>query len=182
MVSDWVWFAKTNVSLAANAGMVASLEADGARLEIVVVFVVPRTNWLVVLANVAELPEKLPIPEMFGVPEPVILPVKVYAPMFEVEMVLTANVPVVPLSVKVRSVFGVAALSLIVRTPAASVAPNVITGLVLDKVIGAVPERIVPAKVGVAPVLISCGSDKVMEPAPLVTLTWLVVPVKFARV
>lgn len=79
--------------------------------------VVPRTSWLVVLANVAEFPENLPMPVMFGVPEPVIVPVKVKAPMLEAEMVLTAKVPVVPLSVKVKSVFGDASASLMFKTP-----------------------------------------------------------------
>ena len=44
LVRVWVWLAKTKVSLALSAGIVAVLLDVGARLLIVVVLVVPRTN------------------------------------------------------------------------------------------------------------------------------------------
>ena len=53
LVRVCVWFAKTKVSLAESAGIVAVLFALGAVELIVVVFVVPRTSWLVVLVNVS---------------------------------------------------------------------------------------------------------------------------------
>ena len=53
----------------------------------------------------------VPKPEIVGLPEPVMLPVAVNAPMLEAEIVLTPSVPVEPLSVKVNRVFGVDAAS-----------------------------------------------------------------------
>ena len=54
----------------------------------------------------------------------------------------TDSVAVVPLSTSVRRVFGEPAESLIVKVPAASAAPNVITGFVLDKIIGEAFEKV----------------------------------------
>lgn len=54
LVKVCAWFRNANVSLALSAGMVATREAVGAILLIVVVLVVPRTSWLVVFANVSD--------------------------------------------------------------------------------------------------------------------------------
>lgn len=68
-------------------------------------------------------------------------------------MFATARVPVVPLSVRVKSVFGEPLESLIVRTPAAFPAPNVTIGFVLENVRGEALDRVtVPeASIVVAP-------------------------------
>ena len=75
---------------------------------------------------------------MVGVPEPLIFPVRLKAPMLAVEIVFTVKVPLDPLSVKVNNELCAVALSLIANIPAESPVPKVITvGLmVLEKVSG----------------------------------------------
>ena len=93
LVKVCVWLRKANVSFALSAGMVATLDEVGATVVIVVVLVVPKTNWLVV-------------------------GVRLSAPL-----------------------------------------------------------RVKPPKVGVAVLLILCGSDNVIAPVPPEAMTWLAVPV-----
>jgi len=54
----------------------------------------------------------------------------------------TESVPVVPLSVKVRRVFGVPSASLIVKTPLVPVEDRVTFGVALEKVIGLACEKV----------------------------------------
>src|SRR5713101_2754032 len=42
------------------------------------------------------------------------------------------------------------------------------------------PERVIPANVGAAPVWMFCGVERVIDPAPLDTVTWFAVPVRRA--
>ena len=51
LVKVWVWLRNANVSFALSAGIVATLDEVGATVVIVVVLVVPKTNWLVVLVK-----------------------------------------------------------------------------------------------------------------------------------
>ena len=102
--SVWSWLVNANVSLPVRAGIVAVTELDGATESIVVVLVVPRTSWFVVLESVSDCPEILPIPEIFGVPDPVMLPVRLNPPMLLAAIVLIPRVPVDPLSVRLKSV------------------------------------------------------------------------------
>src|SRR6185312_3280492 len=51
LVNVCAWLAKTKVSLAVNAGIVARTEDDGATALMVVVLVVPKTTWFDVAAN-----------------------------------------------------------------------------------------------------------------------------------
>lgn len=53
LVKVWAWLRKAKVSLALSAGIVATTEALGATLLIVVVLVVPSVSWLVVLVKVS---------------------------------------------------------------------------------------------------------------------------------
>jgi hypothetical protein len=55
--------------------------------------------------------------------------------------------------------------------------PSVNTGLLAVR-----PDKVNPVKVGVAPVWMDWGNDNVMAPLPLVTTTWLAVPVNVALV
>ena len=64
-------------------------------------------------------------------PEPVMLPVEVKAPMLLALIVSTVRVPVEPLSVKRKSVFGEASLSLIVSEPSTPAVANLMIGLLL---------------------------------------------------
>ena len=85
----------------------------------------------------------VPRPDRVGEPLPVILPVRVYAPIFEAEIVLTPKVAEVPLSTNVSNVFGTPALSLIVNVALASLAPSVNTGAELDKVRGEALDNVI---------------------------------------
>ena len=91
--------------------------------------------------------------------------------MLEAEIVFTPNVPFEPLSVKVKSVFGVELLSLMVSVPFALDAPSVMTGLVFENISGAALDKVSPAKVGAAVESIFCGNDKVIAPVLPETLT-----------
>ena len=54
----------------------------------------------------------------------------------------TARVAEVPLSVKLKSVLGDPAESLIVKVPSALAAPKVKVGVVLDKIMGSAEEKV----------------------------------------
>jgi hypothetical protein len=49
--------------------------------------------------------------------------------------------------------------------------------LVVNALEAVTPDKVAPAKVGLEPVAISCGVDRVMVPDPWVTVTWLLVPI-----
>src|SRR5581483_2327157 len=95
----------------------------------------------------SEPPDKVdplivPNPEMVGLLTPVILPVALKAAILLALSVFTPKVPWVPLSVKVRSVFGVASASLIAKTPLVPAVASVKTGLLAESVNGFALERV----------------------------------------
>lgn len=80
--------------------------------------------------------------EIEFVPEPVMSPVEVKAPMLLALIVFTPKVAEVPLSVKVSKVLGVAAASLTVKVPSTPTVPKVKTGAAFESVNGEALDKV----------------------------------------